>query len=137
MKKVFIIAVVFGLLSGAPLMGESKEAHYGKIDTKGVQILIESGLPVTLLDARKHRYDDGWRIPGAYIMPPSSRERALSQVIPSKETLIVVYCSNVRCPLSHELADSLIEKGYNHVLLYPYGMKGWTDGGHELEESNR
>lgn len=139
-KRVFSLVILF-VLATLPLQAASSLAvgprYYGKIDTKGLEILLRARVPVVLLDARKARFDDGKRIAGAHLVPPTASKAELERVIPSKDTLIITYCSHMRCPLSHELAESLHEKGWTNVIVYPYGLKGWETAGNEFSQSGR
>jgi rhodanese-related sulfurtransferase len=140
MRKVLALLVFF-CCTTLPLQAvvglQAAPRQYGKVDTKGVEILLRSGLPVVFLDARKARFDDGKRLPGARLMAPDASASQIARVVPNKNTLVVTYCSHMRCPLSHELAESLNKMGYKNVLVYPYGLKGWTTAGNKLEASSR
>ena len=46
---------------------------------------------------------------------------------------IVVYCSNVTCPVSQLLCRYLGEAGYKQVRRYPDGISGWLEAGYPLE----
>ncbi|MEW6712245.1 MAG: hypothetical protein AB1403_20665, partial [Candidatus Riflebacteria bacterium] len=43
---------------------EEKE-HFATINTQGLKTMLDSGVPLIVLDARSGKYDDGTRIPGA------------------------------------------------------------------------
>lgn len=136
-KYLFFVAILLVSTSAFALSGEGarcvqteeavKTATYGHIDARGLKALIESNTPLTLLDARGHKWNDGTMIPGARLASYQFSEAELLEVIPNKEELIVVYCYTFSCPLSRYLTDKLVELGYQNVLEYPGGLKEWRD----------
>jgi len=130
MLRTLITLCIASICIASPLSAAGgKMRAFGKLDTKALEILMRSDHPPVILDARKPRYDDGRRIGAAALMPSGSSPHKVAQAVPTKNTLIVTYCSNMRCPLAHELAEQLIKMGYRNVLVYPYGLKGWSDAG--------
>lgn len=102
------------------------------INTVALKTLIESGVPLTLLDARTAKYDDGRRIPGAQGLSADAKDEDILAKLKSKDTLIVTYCANLQCPASRALADKLRALGYKHVLEYPLGIEGWASAGNAV-----
>lgn len=103
------------------------------ISTETLQAMIAAKTPLVLLDARSGKYDDGKRIPGAKSLNASSKPAEIAQVIPDKDTLVVTYCSNFKCPASNALAEHLIELGYKNVLEYSAGIGGWVEAGLKVD----
>jgi rhodanese-related sulfurtransferase len=99
------------------------------INTSGLKTLLDSGVPVLLLDARSKKYDDGTRIPGAKTLTDKSSIEDIKKVIDNKEKLIVTYCSNLQCPASYNLYKHLKSLGYSNVMKYPEGIQGWKEAG--------
>ena len=58
-------------------------------------------------------------------------------MIPTKDTLVVTYCSNLKCPASAQLASALRKQGYSNILEYPVGIEGWVAAGNEVEKANK
>ena len=111
------------------------EAHeQAEISTATLEELIESRVPVTILDARTGKYDDGRRIPGAKGLGADSSEERIRTMLRSEDALIVTYCSNLQCPASRMLAKRLTELGYKNILEYPHGIEGWAAAGNEVEK---
>ena len=104
------------------------------IDTGVLCTLIRADVPVTILDARAGKYDDGRRIPGAEVVAPDADKKTLARLVPEKGSLVVTYCGGPTCPLSSQLADRLAKLGYKHVLEYPQGIAGWTESGHDVRK---
>lgn len=119
-------------LSEAPKSEEKKQDH--QISTLELKSYVDSGTAI-LLDARSVKYDDGFRIPGAKSLNSSSTAEEIASVIPSKDALIITYCSNLQCPASQRLADHLKKLGYSNVKEYPEGIAGWREAGGQVEKA--
>ena len=96
---------------------------------------LDAGKTIVILDARSKDDDDGKRLPGAKLVPYDGLQKEIDTAIPSKETLVVVYCSNSHCPASKLLADRLLELGYKKVYKYPEGIADWTARGYPVQEA--
>jgi rhodanese-related sulfurtransferase len=118
------------LVEGVKVVTENKTGH-GTISTQGLKALIQSKVPLIILDAREASYDNGQRIPGAKSMTEQATPEEIRTIIPSKDALVITYCSNPECPASPALADRLTDLGYTNVLEYPEGLAGWLDAGYE------
>lgn len=106
---------------------EIKEAAYGVIDTKGLKVLLDSGVPLYLLDARGNKWHDRNIIPGAILASYEFSAEELESIVYDKDALIVVYCYSSTCPLSDRLINKYLELGYTNILKYPDGLKIWRD----------
>jgi rhodanese-related sulfurtransferase len=109
-------------------------AHkYGLIDTRALQALMQAKVPAVVLDARAGKWDDGKRIPGAKALAPAATADEAAALIPAKEALVIVYCTNLKCPASAMLAEQLLGFGYTNILKYPDGIEGWISAGNAVE----
>jgi rhodanese-related sulfurtransferase len=108
-----------------------KHGHY--INTTVLENLIESNIPMVLLDARSGKWDDKSRIPGAQSLNDKSTKEEFKRIIATKETLVVTYCSNLKCPASNKLYIQLKKLGYKNVLEYPFGIQEWLESGNDIE----
>ncbi len=108
---------------------------YGHIDTNGLVVLISSGIPVVILDARSGQWDDGKRIAKAKNLSYEATKEEAAKIIPGKDSLIVVYCSNAECPASTHLAKRLTDLGYSNILKYSEGIQQWISSGYPVRES--
>lgn len=126
------------LMLASIMQGSGKDvAHqYDIISTQGLKSLIDSGQKVIILDAREPGYQGDGKIPGAIFLTDSANAQQVSQVIPSKEQLVITYCSGVQCPASEWLADYLVGLGYKNVKRYSEGIEGWTKAGNKIEKTN-
>ena len=105
-----------------------------QVDTAALAMLVRSGVPVVVVDARTGDYDDGTRIPGARNLGSGASENDARRVIGSKDALIVTYCTSLQCPASTRLYHRLKELGYENVLEYHDGIAGWLAAGFPIEE---
>ena len=124
-------------LSGDKCKCPSGQKMAAEINTSALKILIDSGTPITLLDARTGKFDDGRRIPGALSLAPDAKDEEIQSMLKSKDALIVTYCANLKCPLSRTLAGKLRALGYKHVLEYPYGIEGWAAEGNPVTQATK
>ncbi|KAF1082212.1 MAG: hypothetical protein GQF41_1852 [Candidatus Rifleibacterium amylolyticum] len=120
--------------------GEKKSAveaveEPAKVNTSGLKTLIGSGVPLTILDARSGKYDDGKRIPGALSLNAESKPEEIAKVLPNKDALIITYCSNLQCPASDMLYKHLKSLGYSNLLEYPEGIQGWIEAGNPVKSA--
>ena len=123
--------------SGACSVSEAPKveaAHSHDIDTFQMKAHVDSGDAI-LLDARSGKYDDGNRIPGAKSLNSQSTAEEIAAVIPSKDALVVTYCSNLQCPASKALAEHLEALGYTNVQEYPEGIAGWRAAGGKVDKA--
>ncbi len=95
--------------------------------------IIESNVPMVLLDARSGKWDDKSRIPGAQSVNDKSTREEVEKIIKTKDTLVVTYCSNLKCPASNRLYIHLKKLGYKNVLEYPFGIQAWLEAGNDIE----
>jgi rhodanese-related sulfurtransferase len=110
--------------------------EYGHIDTRGLATLISSKVPLVILDARQGKWDDGKRIAHAQTLPDGATGEQIKSLVPVKDALIVVYCSNSQCPASNYLAGQLSELGYTNILKYKEGIQEWINLGLQVRTSH-
>ena len=129
MAKTILFAslVLFQGLTAGPT------ASIHQVHTQDIQHLISTGKPLLILDARTQPYDDLTRIPGAKLLPYNATERQISQTIPSKDTLVVVYCTSTKCPASRYMAERLTRLGYRNINTYQEGIVAWIASGNPIE----
>jgi len=111
------------------------KGEIAEINTQGLKALLDSGAKVYVLDARTGKYDDGRRIPGAKSLAAGASEKAIKKAVRRKDNLVVTYCAGLKCPASAMLAGRLKELGYENVIEYRHGIKGWTDAGYKVENA--
>lgn len=116
-----------------PIPSTSEEI--GKINTSSLKIILQSETNFILLDARTSKWDDGKRIPGALSLTSEDSIEKFNSLIPQKNSLVIVYCSNLQCGASERLAKRLIESGYTCILKYPEGIEEWINSGNPITEN--
>jgi len=90
------------------------------------------------VDARSvDAFDDG-HIKGAYSLPIGSFEEGIEPFFESHPftTHIITYCSGRECQDSHDLAQRLMEIGYEDVSVFIDGYPVWRDNGFPIESAN-
>jgi len=118
-------------------MCTAKTTPMAEINTSALKSLIQSGVPLTLIDARTGKFDDGRRIANAINLSPGAKDNEIQSVLTSKDALIVSYCANLKCPASRQLATRLTALGYTHVLEYPQGIEGWVSEGNPVKPGSK
>jgi len=101
------------------------------ITTGALKTLLDAGTPVTVLDARSGKWDDGARIPGAVQLSAGTPKAKVAEAVKTKDGLVVTYCSNLKCKASRKLAEHLRKLGYRNVLEYSEGIAGWIEAGNK------
>lgn len=91
----------------------------------------EEGEPFVLIDARDAVQFGQEHLPGAVNIPyvdirPGAR-------LPQRNARIVVYCSDLDCPISQYAYQSLESLGYSEVYDMRAGLQGWKAAGYPTE----
>ena len=115
-----------------PVTGMSEQDPV--ITTAGLLALVQARVPMTIVDARAPKWDDGRRIGGAIHLAPDADEKAIARALRDRSRLIVTYCAGLKCPASAMLAKRLRTMGYRNLIEYPWGIEGWTGAGHPVRE---
>ena len=118
--------------AAAPAAVEGKEEVPATVNTAGLKTLISTGVPLTILDARSGKFDDGKRLPGALSLNSESKPEEIAKLLPKKDGLVITYCANLKCPASHKLYTHLKSLGYTNLIEYPEGIEGWVEAGNPV-----
>jgi len=94
---------------------------------------LESGAPVTLLEALPEKYYRHSHLPGAQLFPHDQARDLAGKLLPKKDAAIVVYCASASCKNSHQAAEALTELGYSDVRVYVEGKADWQAAGFAFE----
>jgi rhodanese-related sulfurtransferase len=132
MIKQFIFILTFAaaaVFAASP----AKASKHANLNTPALQAILRSEVPVVLLDARPAKFAETGRIPKAQYLSDRASDEQASKLIPSKNSLIITYCSNEDCPLSVDLSKHLNKLGYVNTLEYAEGMDGWVKAGNPAE----
>src|SRR5262249_30244070 len=98
-----------------------------------LKALLDSGAPVTLVEALPEKYYRKAHLPGAKLMPHDQTAALAPGVIPDRGARVVVYCASVTCENSHIAARTLSDLGYTDVSVYAAGKQDWIDAGLPVE----
>ena len=107
-------------------------ARIGLINTEALAAMLRQKVPMTVLDARSGKWDDGRRVPGAKALSPSAKDEEIAALLPDRAALIVAYCTSPKCPASAQLAKRLRGLGYTNVLEYHEGIEDWAAAGERV-----
>ena len=107
----------------------TEESMHKHINAEQLKSLYDQNTKMIVLDARSKHYFDGTLLPNAIWLPAESTEQEIQAVIPSKSSLVIVYCLGVKCPASGWLYDKLIAMGYDNVYDYHEGLEDWKKRG--------
>lgn len=131
--KQFIISFLLTLAAMTNVSAHSDHS-YKEIHTEQLKEWYDQNKEMIILDARNEKYFDGILLPKAVFIPHNTPITQLKQVLPSKDSLIVVYCSNKDCPASKLLAKRLVNEGYTNIYKYPEGLAEWQQKGYPTEK---
>jgi rhodanese-related sulfurtransferase len=81
------------------------------------------------VDARLAEDYSAGHIPGAVSIPVEEYRDGNAKLYAPKGSLVVVYCSDLSCDMSEELAGLLVKNGFRKVRIYPGGMEEWDSFG--------
>ena len=104
------------------------------IDLKDLKKKMKGNERFHLVDVLPHEYFVKEHIPGSINLPVNELEQLANTVLPRNET-IVVYCGSRDCKASPEAAKKLEEMGFQTVLDFESGVKGWKEAGLPVERS--
>ncbi|HKO46840.1 MAG TPA: rhodanese-like domain-containing protein [Polyangiaceae bacterium] len=100
-----------------------------------LEMALQSGAPVTLLEALPAKYYRHSHLPGARLFPHDQARELAPLLLADKRARIVVYCASASCLNSHQAAQTLTELGYSDVCVYLGGKADWLAAGFDLERS--
>jgi rhodanese-related sulfurtransferase len=102
------------------------------IDRDGVAAEIARGRAI-VVEALPAPYFEDAHLPGARNLPHDATESTIAEVLPDRETTVIVYCSNLACPNSTILSRRLAQLGYADVREYEAGKEDWITAGLPVE----
>jgi rhodanese-related sulfurtransferase len=99
-----------------------------KIDLAITKEMYDRG--IIFIDARDEEEFAKGHIKGATVAPSTPE---LVQLFPDRSSAIVTYCSGAECDVSQELADELMEWGYERIFVFEGGWPEWEKAGYPVE----
>ncbi len=94
---------------------------------------IERGDDFVLLETLPPKSFANGHLPGARNLPVEEIGRRASELIPSTESEVVVYCASRSCDASEKAAKKLEDLGYDNVYDYLGGKADWKEAGLPME----
>lgn len=119
-------------VKACPVLGKN-----AVLNTPALAALVAAKVPLTILDARSGKFDDGKRIAGAKSLNAEVSNEDIAKALPDKSALVVTYCAGLKCSASNKLATKLRELGYANVVEYPQGIAGWVEAGRPVDEPKK
>lgn len=105
-------------------------AEVGEVSAEDVKGRLADGERVQILDVREQDEVEQGLVPGARHLPRAHFESRVEDVIPDKDTDVVVYCaSGVRSVFA---AKTLKDLGYSKVASMAGGFNRWRDLGFDF-----
>lgn len=105
---------------------KSINSPFGEVDCRGLIILRQQvDLEVLIIDARHPGNIDENRLPEALHVHSFMDDAAITNLLPDKGTLLVLYCGDQDCPAAWMLGERLQELGYTSLLHLHGGLKAW------------
>ena len=99
------------------------EPEHPWLTTDALKALLQAKVPVVILDARGQRAKNP--VPTAKPVNHLANEQEIARLVPNKKSLVITYCGGPKCSLSPKLAHRLERFGYENVVEYKEGIRGW------------
>ena len=100
-----------------------------EIDSWDLNVALESGEAVTVIDARSSESFQREHIPGSVSIPHRTMSRETTAHI-DKGTLVVIYCDGIGCNGSTKGAVNMLKLGFRVKELIG-GLDWWKRDGHK------
>ncbi|MFB6190252.1 MAG: rhodanese-like domain-containing protein [Candidatus Nanohaloarchaea archaeon] len=100
------------------------------VSTEELEELKENNEDFVLLDVLGEDHFEDGHIPGAVNIPLDRIAHEARDRFDEDDTL-VVYCKDTDCEASPKAAKKLEKLGFENVLDYEVGLKGWKEAGNE------
>ena len=103
-------------------------------DVKTAKKIYDIGKSLFVDTRSRENYEDG-HIPGAVSLPVGQFDELIDAFIDqhSLDQPIVTYCSGRTCEDSHNLAQMLLDFGFNDVKVFIDGLPGWEAEDYPIE----
>lgn len=104
---------------------EETEAVYENITAEEAKKIMDTKEDYVILDVREQSEFDEGHIEGAMLIPHGEIENKAEEIIPDKNTLLLVYCRSGR--RSKIASEALVELGYTNIREFG-GIIDWKYG---------
>lgn len=99
--------------------------------------LLSQNTPFFLVETLAKSCYDHSHLPNAIHLSPISAESDAPLILPDKNALIVLYCSDATCLASGDVARKLEKMGYCNVRVYEGGKQDWLEANLPVEGRSR
>lgn len=133
----FLGCVHHALRADRPLFAAPRNPGYADlVSISAVEVHSQLGKPGTILvDARPENAFQKGTIPTSLSLPLHSRiDDSQIEALLGAPT-VVVFCSDIRCNASKEMAVALKSRGVVQVKVFPGGIQEWKQAGYPLSSS--
>ena len=120
----------FTSLGSAAQPAHTERHAYNEIHTQELKAWYDQGKEMIVIDARSEPYYDGTLLPEAQWISYEASDYDVNAAIPSKNSLVVVYCWSPACPASQYMVDRLVAAGYTNIYKYTEGLQDWMQKGY-------
>ena len=107
------------------------------ISREQIKAMLDSGEPITLVEALPRQYFAKHHLPGAINLPHDEVSERAAELLPNRDALIVVYCASAECKNSAIAREALERMGYSNALEYAEGKQDWMEAGYPLESARK
>ncbi len=94
---------------------------------------LDGGEDLVLVEALPPNQFEAAHLPGAINVPRDDVRRLADERLPDKNADVVVYCADLACRASGQVALTLQALGYTRVREYKGGKQDWVDAGLPVE----
>lgn len=118
----------------AQKVSETAAKGFAVVAPDEARALLAAGKDL-FVDARTPEEFREGHIPGAVNIPAEALLTGLESAmagLPGDKRLLV-YCGNLACPKSKELAQGLKDAGVRNIAVMPEGLEGWRAAGGPVE----
>jgi rhodanese-related sulfurtransferase len=105
------------------------------ITREEIQAKLQADEDLVIVEALGPMYFDDAHLPGAQNLPHDQVDELAATVLPDRDALVIVYCSNMACQNSVVASRRLAELGYSKVYEYVEGKQDWIDAGLPIERT--
>lgn len=121
MKKIWLVAILTGLLLITGCGKQEPQATYQDISGEELQKMLAQGENLQIIDVREPFEYEAGHIKEARLIPMGEIPNKLGE-LDRNQTLVVVCASGSR---SAQVAQYLVEQGYTRVKNLAGGMLAW------------
>ncbi|MDZ4742182.1 MAG: rhodanese-like domain-containing protein [Verrucomicrobiota bacterium] len=136
--KILFLSFAAGLIISLILPGTigsevSKiDPAMSEIDIGEFNTLMKTNPPPVIMDARSDLFYQNGHIPNALSYPLKRIDQWKEKFVEEMKkkdsgTIIIVYCSDVNCEDSHDVAEMLSPLVKNRIFLFKEGWQGWVN----------